>query len=126
MSYHARHRRRRSHLGMGDGAPTYEQCAASKCTLPGCTIYSGCQGAGQFHPTPTTSPSGGSSSPEKAGPSAGDVIGGFFKALTGSFGTSTMTPAQPVIIQAPPSGPSTTTMVAIGGAALLAVILLTD
>lgn len=63
---------------------------------------------------------------KKESSTAGKFVSGFLAALTGGFGTSTMTPPQQPIIVAPSSGPSTTTIVAIGGAALLAVILLTD
>lgn len=97
------------------------------CTQPGSLIFAECQGAGTLHTspgTPSSSPGAGTSGGTKAGPGAADVIGSFLKALTGGIGASTMTPAQPVAMPVS-SGPSTTTIVAIGGAALLAVILLT-
>ncbi len=66
----------------------------------------------------------GTGEKKPTGPGVADVVGSFLNALTGKIGSSTMTPAQPVVV-AQPSGPSTTTMLAIGGAALLAVLLLT-
>lgn len=63
---------------------------------------------------------------KKESSTASKFVSGFLAALTGGFGTNTMTPPAQQVVVAPSSGPSTTTIVAIGGAALLAVILLTD
>ncbi len=126
MSYH-----RRPLSGLG-ATPTFSGDPNSLPICPQVSSTGWCRpyvgGSPQYRGTPDTV-AGGSPTPTPpgSGPSASDVIGAFFKGLTGSIGTSTMTPAQaPVIVQAPSSGPSTTTILAIGGAALLAVILLRD
>lgn len=56
---------------------------------------------------------------------AGSVIGDFFKALTGSIGSSTMTPAvQAAMVVPPQSGMSTGTKLAIAGGAVALVAII--
>lgn len=118
MSYH------RKRLGLGDSS-----APPSGVKLPECpsNVDGWCQmGGNPFYVGIGKSTISAEEAKKASGSKAGDIAGAFFKALTGGFGAGTMTAPAPAVIVAPPSsGPSTTTIALIGGAALVAVLLLT-